>query len=270
MITAGVDIGSTTSKVAILGDKGLLASAVAVNGALPAESAWNLFETVLKDAGLSRDGVDAIATSGYGRRLASFGDMVVTEIKACGLGAKAQSCPEGKIRTVIDVGGQDTKVIALNEEGAVEDFAMNDKCAAGTGRFLEMLANKLGLKYEDFADAALRSKSMIQMNSTCAVFAESEVVSLLARGTAKEDIAAAAHEAIAQRIGSMIRRIGQKEVFCFTGGGARNKALAKAVEEALNKKVFIPESPQTIVALGAAIAARDRLLKGGPSDANAL
>ncbi len=192
--------------------------------------------------------------------------MVITEIRACGLGAKFVECPLGDVHTVIDVGGQDTKVIALNEDGEVEDFAMNDKCAAGTGRFLEMLAGKLDLSYEDFVQSAKESRNMIHMNSTCAVFAESEVVSLLARGVNKEDISAAAHSAIAERIGSMIRRVGQKEIFCFTGGGARNSALASSIEESLNRKVFIPERPQIIVALGAAIAARDKILKRRKSE----
>ncbi|MBU4200552.1 MAG: 2-hydroxyglutaryl-CoA dehydratase [Verrucomicrobia bacterium] len=262
MITAGVDIGSTTSKVVLLNDDGIMAREVIVNGALPADSAWDLFQNTLINAGIQRKAVAAVAMTGYGRRLANFGDMIITEIKSCGLGAVAQTCPAGQIYTVIDVGGQDTKVISLNDDGDVEDFAMNDKCAAGTGRFLEMLAHKLGLTYPAFVEVALQSTAMIQMNSTCAVFAESEVVSLLARGIDKADIAAAAHEAIAQRIGTMVRRIGSKEVFCFTGGGAINRALAKTLEEALNKKVFIPPSPQTVVAQGAAIAARQKLEQG--------
>ena len=160
---------------------------------------------------------------------------------------------------MVDVGGQDTKIIALSDAGEVEDFAMNDKCAAGTGRFLEMLAHKLQLNYEDFVSEALTSKTLIHMNSTCAVFAESEVVSLLARGISKADIAAAAHNAIAEKIGTMMRRVGQKEMIAFTGGGAKNLALAQAVRENLNKEVSIPKSPQTIVALGAAIAAQKKL-----------
>jgi (R)-2-hydroxyacyl-CoA dehydratese activating ATPase len=221
----------------------------------------------LEESGIEESSIEAIATTGYGRRLANFGDLVITEIKACSLGAKFIDCPLGDVHTLIDVGGQDTKVIALNEDGEVEDFAMNDKCAAGTGRFLEMLAGKLNLSYEDFVKAAQESQKMIHMNSTCAVFAESEVVSLLARGIEKEDISAAAHSAIAERVGSMIRRVGQKEIFCFTGGGAMNIALVSAIEESLNRKIFIPECPQTIVALGAAIAARDRIIKRSKSDA---
>lgn len=258
MITAGLDIGSTTSKTVLLDGTRIIGIAVIPNAALPSESARLAFDAGLAAAGLTREHVTAVATTGYGRRLAGFGDFVITEIKACALGAVRTSSPFGPIRTVLDLGGQDTKVIAIGENGGVEDFAMNDKCAAGTGRFLEMLARKLDLPLADFIDAALLSQNPIQMNATCAVFAESEVVSLLARNIAKPDIAAAAHQAIADRIGAMVRRVGQQEVIAFVGGGALNKALAKMVEESLNKKVYIPESPQTIVALGAAIAAGSR------------
>jgi predicted CoA-substrate-specific enzyme activase len=151
----------------------------------------------------------------------------------------------------------------LNDENGVDDFAMNDKCAAGTGRFLEMLAHKLELSYDAFIEEALKSETMIQMNSTCAVFAESEVVSLLARGVARRDIAAAAHDAIAHRIASMARRTGVREIVCFVGGGARNRALVKAVEECLNTRLHIPEHPQSVVALGAAIEAWNRIEKHG-------
>jgi predicted CoA-substrate-specific enzyme activase len=266
MITAGIDIGSTTSKAVILKDNEIIGQLVIPNGSLPAETAREVFQKCCEDSDIDEKSIDAIAATGYGRRLAKFGDMIITEIKSCALGVNFKPCPEGKIGTIIDVGGQDTKVIALNDKGGIEDFAMNDKCAAGTGRFLEMLANKLGLSYEEFIEEALKSENMVHMNSTCAVFAESEVVSLLARNVHKADIAAAAHDAIAGRIGSMIRRVGQKEVLCFTGGGARNRALALAVEESLNKKVFIPDHPQTIVALGAAVAARDKLEKGNQDE----
>jgi len=258
MITAGLDIGSTTSKAVLLDGDRLLGAAVVPNAALPSASARLVFDAVLDGSGVARGAVGAVATTGYGRRLAGFGDFVITEIKACALGAVRVGSPRGPIRTVLDLGGQDTKVVAIGESGGVEDFAMNDKCAAGTGRFLEMLARKLDLPLEAFIAAALRSRNPIHMNATCAVFAESEVVSLLARNIDKEDIAAAAHQAIADRIGAMVRRVGQQEVIAFVGGGALNRALAAMVEESLNKKVHIPESPQTLVALGAAIAAGGR------------
>ncbi len=255
MIAAGLDIGSTTSKAVLFDGSRILGAVVIPNAALPSESARLVYEAGLAAAGLAPSRVDAVATTGYGRRLAGFGDLVITEIKACAVGAVHVGSPLGPIHTILDLGGQDTKVIAIGDAGEVDDFAMNDKCAAGTGRFLEMLARKLDLEFTAFIEAALRSTVQIHMNSTCAVFAESEVVSLLARNVAKEDIAAAAHQAIADRIGSMVRRVGHREVIAFVGGGALNRALARTVEESLNKKVYIPESPQTIVALGAAIAA---------------
>jgi predicted CoA-substrate-specific enzyme activase len=259
MITAGIDVGSTTTKAVFLDGDTILGQIIIPSGSLPAQSARDVFEQCCTESGIDRSEIEGIATTGYGRRLADFGDMIVTEIKACGCGMQMSQPPADKIRTVIDVGGQDTKVITLKDNGEVEDFSMNDKCAAGTGRFLEMLAKKLELDYEGFIDAALNSKQMIHMNSTCAVFAESEVVSLLARGVDKTDIAAAAHTAISERIGTAVRRMDALEIICFTGGGALNSALVKAIEKSLNKKLHIPDSPQTIVALGAAIAIQDKL-----------
>jgi len=262
MITAGIDIGSTTTKAVVLDENAIMASLVVPSGNLPGQTAVKLLARVLEEANLSESDIGAIATTGYGRRLVEIGDIVMTEIKACAAGALAGEilgeAPGERIHTVIDVGGQDTKVIALDDAGDIEDFSMNDKCAAGTGRFLEMLAVKLELSYEQFVEEALKSDTMLQMNATCAVFAESEVVGLLARGVAKADIAAAAHNAIASRIASMARRVGQRGAYCFVGGGARNKALLKAIETTLNHPVYAPRKAQIVVALGAAIGARKR------------
>lgn len=261
MIFAGVDIGSTTTKVVLLEDDTIRAARVALSGNLPGRTAAEIFQATLKDAGLSESDVTSVATTGYGRRLADFGDMVMTEIKACAAGALFRPGPDGPVHTIIDVGGQDTKVVALDDSGEVEDFSMNDKCAAGTGRFLEMLAHKLQLSYEEFVAEALRSDTMIQMSATCAVFAESEVVGMLARHVNKSDIAAAAHNAIASRVATMTRRVGQRGAFCFVGGGARNDALVRAVQEALNRPIYVPDGAQAVVALGAAIGARQKALK---------
>ncbi len=164
--------------------------------------------------------------------------------------------PNGRPRTVIDVGGQDTKVIALGEDGEVEDFSMNDKCAAGTGRFLEVLASKLGLSYAEFVEIAREPAEEIMLNSTCAVFAESEVVGLLARNVSKSGISAAAHDSIATRVASMVRRVGRIGPYCFVGGGAGNEALVRAVSENLNAPVSVPPDHQLVIALGAAVEAR--------------
>jgi len=265
VITAGVDIGSTTTKAVILDAGCERARIVLPSGNLPGETARRALAGVLADAGLAEKDVAAVATTGYGRRLVDLGDIVMTEIKACAAGVLAAAAAPGgeRVHTIIDVGGQDTKVIALDDAGDIEDFSMNDKCAAGTGRFLEMLAAKLELPYEAFVAEALKSDTMIQMNATCAVFAESEVVGFLARSVSKADIAAAAHNAIAARISSMVRRVGTRGSYCFVGGGARNRALVKAVEEALNKPVYVPENAQTVTALGAAVGARRKLERAG-------
>ena len=256
MKSTGIDIGSTTTKIVLLEDDQILFRKVSPSGNLPAETGRALFAEALETCGLAREAVDVIATTGYGRRLVDFGDVVLTEIKACALGVLHHQPPHGAIHTIIDVGGQDTKVIALDDEGEIEDFSMNDKCAAGTGRFLEMLAQKMDLSYEDFVEEARAAETLLQMNSTCAVFAESEVVGLLARGESKGDIAAAAHEAIANRVASMIRRVGQCGAYCFVGGGARNRALVQTIEENLGEPVWAPEHAQVVVALGAALGAQ--------------
>lgn len=261
MISAGIDIGSTTTKVVLLDGDAVRVSLVELSGARPGQTATRLFEQALSEAGMSESDVTIAAATGYGRRLVDLGDVVMTEIKACATGALFQSAADERIHTVIDVGGQDTKVISLDDEGDIEDFSMNDKCAAGTGRFLEMLAQKLGLSYEEFVATALRSDTMLQMNATCAVFAETEVVGLLARGVPNEDIAAAAHNAIASRVASMVRRVGRRGAYCFVGGGALNAALVRAVRESLNHPVHVPPHAQTIVALGAAIGGRQKYAK---------
>ena len=259
MITAGVDIGSTTTKVAILDDAGrLLAREIVPTGPLPAETARRAFADTLAKAGLRADQIETVATTGYGRRLVDFGDMVLTEIRACATGVVFGAPAGSGIRTVIDVGGQDTKVIALTDSGDIEDFGMNDKCAAGTGRFLQVLADKLGVDYAEFVRLALTSDGLIHMNSTCAVFAESEAVGLLARGASKADIASAAHHAIAGRIASMVRRVSHRGEYAFVGGGSLNAALVRTVSEALNAPVHVPADPQLAMALGAAVCARNR------------
>lgn len=257
-VTAGIDIGSTTTKCVILKNDQLLSWTLVPSGVRPAETAARIYQETVQKSNITNNSIDAVATTGYGRRLVDFGDMVITEIRAAALGARFF---HADAHTIIDVGGQDTKVITIDEDGEVEDFTMNDKCAAGTGRFLEVLAQKLELSYEEFVSAALSSETMIQMNSTCAVFAESEVISLLARGIDKKDIAAAAHSSISERISAMVRRTGGKSPFLFTGGGARNNALKQALEESLNASTNVPEHPQIMVAAGAAFAALLKLEK---------
>ena len=263
MITMGVDVGSTTTKAVVLDGTVERAAQLPPSGALPAQTAAALYGETLARAGLQPADVAVIAVTGYGRRLAGFGDIVLTEIKACAAGVRHRVPAGAAVHTIIDVGGQDTKVLALGDDGEIEDFSMNDKCAAGTGRFLEVLAQKLGLSYAEFVAEALQSETLLQMNATCAVFAESEVVGLLARGEHKRDIAAAAHHAVAARISSMIRRVARRAGYWFVGGGALNQALVRALQEALNAPVHVPPDAQFMVALGAAVAAAEKRAAAG-------
>jgi len=199
---------------------------------------------------------DRIIVTGYGRALAevSFGFPSVTEIKAYARGAHAlfPGC-----RTVLDIGGQDTKVIALDNSGRVTNFEMNDRCAAGTGRFLEMVATALGYALPELGAGALLGHSGVQISSMCAVFAESEVIGLLTKGARREDIALAVHRTIAARTGSMLARVGAISPVVFAGGGARNQCLVQMIRDALKSDPLVPAQPQMLGALGAALIARD-------------
>ena len=199
--------------------------------------------------------------TGYGRHLVApvLGGEVVTEIKAFAVGAR-YLYPD--CHTVIDIGGQDSKVILLSDKGDVQKFEMNDRCAAGTGKFLEVMAHTLEVGIAEIGDLALSAKKKIQINSLCTVFAESEVVSLIAKGEEASAIALALHEAIATRIVSMVRRTGIKEKVVFAGGASLNKCLSKLLQQKLDTELIIPDSPQIVGALGAALLARDWNLKG--------
>ena len=163
-----------------------------------------------------------------------------------------------RVRTIIDVGGQDSKAIALDESGRVVDFAMNDKCAAGTGRFLEVMARRLEIDLETLGEAGLESAGPLPITSLCTVFAESEVVGLLSEGKKVADIVAGVHDAVAARVGALVRRVGLRTPVLFDGGAALNRGLAKALEKNLGVEIVVPAKPQFVVATGAALLARAR------------
>jgi predicted CoA-substrate-specific enzyme activase len=266
MIAVGIDIGSTTTKAVLARDTEFAAHVLTRTGNLPGRTALEVFERLLAENDVGRDAVDVIATTGYGRRLVDIGDLVLTEIKACVAGVLRAGIDPASVGTILDVGGQDTKVIALGDDGEIEDFSMNDKCAAGTGRFLEMLAAKLDLAYEDFVSEASRADMEIHMDSTCAVFAESEAVGLLARNVSKANISAAAHDSIAYRIASMVRRVGRGKDVCFVGGGASNASLVRAIGEHVDARIRVPENHQLLVAYGAALEGRRKRLRRGRTE----
>ena len=256
---AGVDIGSVATKVVLFAGGKVLGRAVVPTGVSPQSAAEAALTAASAEAQLPAKPA-RVVTTGYGRRSTQLQGDIVTEITAAARGAHWLGAPTGPVHSVVDLGGQDTKVILVHADGSVADFAMNDKCAAGTGRFLSLMAHALEVELGDLGDLSLRATQPVTINATCAVFAESEVVSLIARGRRKEDIVAGIHAAIASRIANMVRQMGGKDVV-FTGGGAKNKGLHKALESALGATIYVPPDPQFVVATGAALIAADKHAK---------
>ncbi len=245
MITAGIDIGSRTIKFVILKDSRIIDYHITDTTVEPLLKVKEL---------LNGKEFDHIVATGYGRYLMQevYKCHIVTEIKAYATGAHLfyPDC-----RTIIDIGGQDTKVIKV-KNGNVIDFEMNDRCAAGTGKFLEVMALTLGMKIEEFGLQALKGKDSIPINSMCTVFAESEVVSLIARGEDKKDIALGLHYSIINRIMSMLGRLEPEEPILFAGGVAKNRCMVELLKKKLGN-ILIPDEPQIIGAIGGAIIAQN-------------
>lgn len=197
---------------------------------------------------------DRIMATGYGRHLfeLTLDAPTVTEIKAYAVGARALF-PQA--RTILDIGGQDSKAIAVNDAGRVRKFEMNDRCAAGTGKFLEIMANSLGYTLEEFGNEALEATKDLHVNSMCTVFAESEVTSLVARGENRREIALGLHRSVVRRAVGMLRRVSVEEPIVFAGGVAQNPCMGYLLEDILERDVQVPENPQMLGALGAALLA---------------
>lgn len=253
MIVAGMDIGSITAETVILQNNLILSSSIVPTGANSRTAAERSLAAALKQASLRQEDLAAIVTTGYGRASFPSATKMITEITCHARGAFFVY-PE--TRTVIDIGGQDSKVIRLDKQGRNVDFQMNDKCAAGTGRFLEVMARALEVKLEDLGRLSRSAQRTIKISSMCTVFAESEVVSLIAENQPQEVIIRGLHDAIADRILGMVRRVGVEEKVTLTGGVAKNEGVVLALEERLGVKVFVPPEPQIIGALGAALLAR--------------
>ncbi|OYT34132.1 2-hydroxyglutaryl-CoA dehydratase [Archaeoglobales archaeon ex4484_92] len=252
MIVAGLDIGSLTAKCVLLDDKKILSydiMKVKPNLELTAEE---IFNRTLEKAGINSSEVSKIVATGYGRKKVGFANRNITEISCHARGA-VFLIPT--TRTIIDIGGQDSKVIAVGPDGSVREFVMNDKCAAGTGRFLEVMANALNVTLQELPTLSKRAKKAIQISSTCTVFAESEVIGYLASGEDVENIVAGIHNAIASRIAAMANRIRIEEDVVLTGGVAKNEGVKIALENALGLKIKVPFEPQIVGALGAALFA---------------
>ena len=252
---AGIDSGSSSTDVVILDQgKRMVAGIVLPTGAGAAIGAERALEEALREAKLTREDIDAIVTTGYGRSAITVGDRDITEITCHARGAHFL---DPDVRTVIDIGGQDSKVIRLDETGVVTGFVMNDKCAAGTGRFLEMMAHTMEMDLDKMSLAGLEYKEDITISSMCTVFAESEVVSLIAQNKATDDIVHGLGKAVASKILSLSKRVGGEEKYMMTGGVSKNKGLVKALEEALGVELAISDKAQLCGALGAALYAME-------------
>ncbi|MFH1862547.1 MAG: acyl-CoA dehydratase activase [bacterium] len=254
MITAGIDMGAKNIKTVILQEGRILAKAQVRGGFDAKESALQCFQSALDQAGLSLDKIDRIFSSGSGRKDAPYQQGSITEVSAA---SKAASHFYPNARTVIDVGAEEGRAIRCDESGKVVDFAINEKCAAGAGAFTESMARALEVPLEEFGPLSLKSNTAIPMNAQCAVFAESEVVSLVHAGTSKENIARAVHDAIASRIVSLVRKVGYTPEVVVVGGVANNIGFVEALNRGLETKTIVAENPEFMVALGAALAASE-------------
>ncbi len=250
---AGVDTGSLSTEVVILdGDRNIVAYEIHSTGYDPIAASETAMEAALQKAGISRTQIKKIVATGYGRISIPFADKKITEISCHAMGAYHLYPDTG---TVIDIGGQDSKVIRVGQGGKVLDFTMNDKCAAGTGRFLEVMASTFRLSLDKLGKLSLEAREAIPISSVCTVFAESEVVSLIAQNKPKEDIILGLHTAIVNRIWNMVQTVGVHGAVTMTGGVAKNQGVVALFEKKLGKPIHVYREPQIIGALGAALLA---------------
>jgi predicted CoA-substrate-specific enzyme activase len=250
----GVDIGSSSCKAVVIDADGRILGKHIVNMGTGSDGPRLSAERALAQAGLSRADIRKCVATGYGRMLYEGADRQITEISCH---AKGVHFLEPAARTVIDVGGQDAKVIRVAEDGMAENFAMNEKCAAGTGRFLEVMGRVLGCGIEELSDLAARGRPGIDISSICTVFAESEVISRLASGASREDVALGALGSVAQRVAGLCGRVGLADVVVMTGGVALNLSVVSAIEREIGRPVVRLTDPQAAGALGAAVFAAE-------------
>lgn len=259
MPVAGIDIGSLTTEVVLL-EKGIWRSGIILpTGANSRAAAEKALEQALEESGIDRNELQFVVATGYGRVSVPFADRKITEITCHGHGAFTL---DPGVRTVIDIGGQDSKVIRLNQEGRVLDFVMNDKCAAGTGRFLEVMAGALEVRLDNIQELVAGVKEAVSISSMCTVFAESEVVSLIAEGHPRQEIVKGIVASVAERTAGMANRIGVEAKLMMTGGVALNDAVVEELQRVLGMKITVPANPQLVGALGAAKLAEKELEKG--------
>ncbi|MDY6835618.1 MAG: acyl-CoA dehydratase activase [Chloroflexota bacterium] len=256
MFVAGIDIGSLWAKVVILENERDEIK-IHVQGVKPTsmraqESAEVVLEEALKNGSLSRADIEKTVATGYGRITVPWATKTITEITCH---AKGINWLLPSVRTLIDIGGQDTKTISVDDDGNVRNFLMNDKCAAGTGRFIEVMAGAVGIDLEEIGQLALQAAEKVHISSLCTVFAESEAVSLVSQGVPVSDIIAGIFESISDRVCNMLSRMRCEEEYALSGGTALNIGIVKALKDKIGCKLLIPDEPRTVGALGAALIA---------------
>ncbi|MFO8080979.1 MAG: acyl-CoA dehydratase activase [Armatimonadota bacterium] len=266
MLTAGVDIGSLATKAVVLDTSRprIVATVRIPSGSRPPKAGRSALEQVLAAAECTLEDLAGVVGTGYGREALDFADSTVTEITCAARGAHMI---DERTRTVVDIGGQDSKAIRVHAEGYPLDFALNDRCAAGTGRFLEVMAGALETDLDGLERLALEADEPAEIGATCTVFAESEVVGLLAAGTDRAPVAAGLARAVALRTSGLVRQIGVEQMVMLIGGVGKNAAIARELGRILSTELLVPDDPQVVVAIGAAVVAAQRA--GGDVQARA-
>ena len=258
MYFLGIDIGSSSSKAVIIDENQTILASKVKNIGTGTNGPAMVIGEALEEAGITQDQIEFTVATGYGRITYTQADKQITEITCHGKGV-AHLIPGA--HTIIDIGGQDAKVIKLNDKGNVENFVMNEKCAAGTGRFLEVMARILNVGLDELSDLSMKSTEEIEISNTCTVFAESEVISQLAQGIAKEDVARGADNSITSRVAGLARRIGITPIVVMTGGVAQNESVVRCLEEHIGYDITVAPNPQAVGALGAALFALESFNK---------
>jgi predicted CoA-substrate-specific enzyme activase len=257
MYTAGIDIGSRGAKGVILGDGGIITYFIGETGPDSPGTAEMVFDELAKQSGLALEDVSYTVATGYGRVNVPFADENISEISCHAKGAHWHF---PRVRTILDMGGQDCKAINVSDKGVVTKFIMNDKCAGGTGRFLEIIGNVLGVALEEIGPTALSSAQNVPFSTVCAIFAKSEAMAMLKKGVPKPDIIAGLHDAIATRCHNLLKRVNIEEQFTITGGIAKNVGMVAKITQKMGMQPVLAPDPQIIGALGAAVFARERYL----------
>lgn len=261
MIAAGCDVGSLTAKAVILKDDHLIAAKIINAKSKPENSAGEVMGLAIKEAGIAMQDIEYCVATGYGRKQISFVDDAKSEI-ACHARGAHHLLPN--VRTVIDIGGQDCKVARIDENGKVVNFITNDKCAAGTGRFLEVMAEVLEISLDDLGKVSERARNTVALASLCTVWAQAEVIRYINEDIPVSDIVSSINQAMAGRVGIIAKSVGLEKDVCMTGGVTKNKGVLKSLQSSIGVKIKKPGmDPQLVGALGAAIFAEDTLKKGG-------